>query len=71
MLTAVVTAAFKNIDEALHIRIDIGVRMRDRMPDTCLRREMNDMLEFALAKQSSRRLAIRKIEFDELEMIGR
>ncbi len=41
MLAIVVTAALQHVDEALEIRIDIGVGILQRIANAGLRREMD------------------------------
>ena len=69
MLAAIVPAAFQHIEEALHVGIDIGVRIVQRMAHAGLRREMDDMREFVLGEQLRGAVAIGKIVPDEAEMV--
>ena len=67
MLAAIVPAAFENVSEADQVRIDIGVRIDQRVAHAGLRREMHDMGEPMLGKQGRHAGAVGEIEPDEAE----
>ena len=56
MFAAVVAAAFQHVDEAFDIRIDIGVRIFQRITNAGLGSEMNDDWKSMLREQRLRSL---------------
>ena len=60
-------AAFENVDEARQVAVDIGVRVRERIPDARLRGEVHDARRPVLAKHGGHRRVVGEIELEELE----
>src|SRR3984893_7418797 len=67
MLAAIVAAALQHVDEALDIRVDIGVRVFKRIANARLGREMNDDRKTMLLEQQSDCRAIGQIELHKGE----
>jgi hypothetical protein len=67
MMTAMMAATFEDIDEPLKVGFDIMMRMRQRMANAGLCREMNDGWKAVRGEKFDDVIAIREIEFDELE----
>ena len=61
------TATFEYIDEAHQIRPRIGMRVDQRIPYACLRREMHHVRELIGRKQLCDGLAIRELQLLELK----
>ena len=53
--------------EALHVGIDIGVRVLQRVAHAGLGGEMDDVGEFLRGKQRGGGIAVRQVELDEAE----
>src|SRR6476660_7054430 len=67
MAAAVVPATFKDGGEAGQIGIDIGERIDERMPNTGLRGEVNDVRKTMFLEQACHPVAIGEIESDETQ----
>src|SRR6516162_8519410 len=70
MAAAVVSATFENGGEAGQIGIDIGEGIDERMSNTGLRSQVNDVRETMLLEQACHPVAVGKIKFDETQAIG-
>ena len=68
MPAAIVAAPLQHVDETFDVRIDIGVRVFQRIAHAGLRREMDDHRKTVVRKQRLHRAAIGKIEFLETEI---
>ena len=68
MLAIVVAAAFEHVDEALDIRIDIGVGMLERIANAGLCREMDDHGKAVLREKRLCCRAVREIELHKGEI---
>src|SRR5215471_1141331 len=67
MLAAVVAAALQHVEEALHVGVDISVRLLQRVPNARLRGEMHDLRKTVLREQGFGCPAIREIELQKAE----
>src|SRR5690242_17559291 len=67
MAAAVVPATFEDGGEAGQIGIDIGERIDERMPNTSLRGEVNDVRKTMFLEQACHPVAICEIELDETQ----
>src|ERR1700704_4178060 len=68
MTASIVTTPFQNIDKAFEIRVDVSVRMIDRIAHPGLGREVNDLGKAMFCKQRRDRGTIRQIGLHEAEM---
>ena len=69
MLDPVMAAAFEHVQEAGDVRIDISVRMVERVADPCLRGEMHDALRFLRGEGRLDRRPVAEIGLDEAEAV--
>src|SRR5215510_3800266 len=70
MTAAVVPATFEDGGEAGQIGIHIGKGSDERMPDTGLRSQVNDVRETILLESACHPVAVGKIELDETQATG-
>ena len=70
MPAAVVAAAFEDIEKPVEIRVGIGVRVDQRMPDARLGGEMDDEWKAVLGEQRRGGGPVRQIQPHELEILG-
>src|SRR5215467_3039726 len=70
MTAPVVAATFENGGEAGQIGIDIGEGIDERMPNTGLRGQVNDVRETMLPEQACHPVAVGKIKLDEAQATG-
>ena len=61
------TAAFQNVDEAGHVRVNVAVRIDQGVPYTSLRSKVNDAREPLSFEERRYRLFVRQIHVDEPE----
>src|SRR6266478_6480754 len=67
MTAFVVPTTFQNIDKAFEIRIDVSMRMIDRMPHAGLSREVDHHRKAMFSEQRSHQRTIREIGLQETE----
>ena len=67
MSAFIVPAPFQHIDEALHVRIDIGMGMLERIANAGLRREVDDHGKAVSAQTALDRRPIRQVDLFEGE----
>ena len=60
--------SFENIDEPGQVAIDIGMRIRERIPNTSLGGQMHDSSNRMASEKRSDRLSIGKIQSLKLEL---
>ena len=66
MPAAIVAAAFQDVEEAVEIGVDIGVRVDQRMAHAGLRGEMHDVGKAVLGEQRRDGGAVGKIELGRI-----
>lgn len=67
MTTAVMSAAFQDVQEAVKIGVDIGVRLIDRMPNARLSSKMDHSRKAMICEQLRHRQPISKVDLREGE----
>ena len=65
MLHRIVATGFQNIVETYHVALDIGIRIRDRVPDTCLCAEIHHDVRVVLIKDTVDECLVRKVSLDK------
>ena len=62
MVDAVVAAALEHVERALHVGVEIGVRVRQAVAHAGLRGQVHDRFGLTSAKQRRRRLVVGEVE---------
>ena len=70
MFYGVVAAAFEDVQEALDIGVDVGVRIFNRVAHAGLRGEIDDAVEAFFSKECLHGFAVRDIGFDKTKTIA-
>ena len=65
----IVPAGFQNAEKADDIRLDIGFRMVDGIPDACLGCKVDDQLRMVLCKESRECFRVCDVCFDECKAV--
>jgi hypothetical protein len=71
MFNAIVATAFQNVHEAHEVRIDISVRVTERIADASLSSEMDNALGSVYLEQTLNGIAVGKVASNELKPVAR
>src|SRR5688572_21524601 len=65
MLHRVLAATFKNMKETGHIAVCINIRVFQGVTDTCLRGQIDYVIEFFIAEQSEDPITVMEVKLDK------